>query len=107
MWVIAVDKAGLIYLSVLGGKNSGVQVYNDQGEYLCTIENSPKDLHGFVIHDDGNKEYIYGVTLYHETVIKMTLEGKVVLDITKDKTPLKFHKKKGKRNLTLSSVSAI
>ena len=102
---VALDKSGRIYISVYEGKHSGVQVYNSEGKYLHNVKNAPTDLHGFLIREEQGKEYIYGAQLYSESVVKMTIDGEIVLKIEKNKIPTKYHKKKGKRNLTLSSVA--
>lgn len=83
---IAISRAGEVYVSVLGGKASGIQIYSAQGNYVRNVPNAPADLHGFIIHTDPDgEEYIYGARQYHETIVKMTLKGEVVQTINAGK----------------------
>ena len=86
---IAVSAAGEVYVSV-ETEGMGVQVFSPDGQYLRSLENSPSDLHGFVIRDLGDGEYIYGVSLRGQRIVKMTLAGDIVLDIPGDAIPRKF-----------------
>ena len=92
---IAVDQAGLIYLSVQGGPKAGMQVYDKEGKYLKNLPNVPGDLHGFVIHKDDNGEVIIGARLNGKTIVKYDLEGKLLLEIKGDLIPKEFIGKKG------------
>jgi hypothetical protein len=61
---------------------AGVQVYSNEGKYLRNVADAPNDFHGFVIHKDADGiEYIYGPRLGGMKVLKLTLDGKVVLEI--------------------------
>jgi hypothetical protein len=86
---IAVSEAGEIYVSVETA-GQGVQVFSDDGRYLRSLANSPADLHGFVIRDAGNGEHIYGVSLRGQKFVKMTLDGRIVLDIPRDAIPQEY-----------------
>ena len=100
---IAVDKEGLIYVSVIDGRHPGVQIYDKDGKYLRNLENAPNDLHGFVIHSEEGKQFLYGSRLNGQSIIKMSLEGKVLLTINGSSIPDKFKHPK-KKNLRLTSV---
>jgi hypothetical protein len=76
---IGVDAAGNIYVSVEGQKEGGLQVYSPQGKYLRSLAGTPGTLHGFVIHNDGNEEFIYAAVLGQQKVLKMKLDGTVGL----------------------------
>ncbi len=84
---IRVDKAGLIYVSVQGQAEGGIQVYSAEGKYLRHLAGTPGSLHGFVIHEEAEGEFIYAAVLGESRVLKMTLEGKVVLEIPKASFP--------------------
>lgn len=78
---IRVDSAGLIYISVQGQAEGGIQVYSPEGKYLKHLAGTPGSLHGFVIHKAEDGEFIYAAVLGEGRVLKMTLEGKTVLEI--------------------------
>lgn len=84
---IRVDCAGLIYISVQGQAEGGIQVYSPEGKYLRHLAGAPGSLHGFVIHKEEGGEFIYGAVLGEGRVLKMTLEGKTVLEIPKTAFP--------------------
>jgi hypothetical protein len=84
---IRVDSAGLIYVSVQGQAEGGIQVYSPEGKYLRHLAGVPGSLHGFVIHKEEGGEFIYGAVLGEGRVLKMTLEGKTVLEIPKTAFP--------------------
>lgn len=99
---IAVDKNGLIYVSVNGGEKAGVQIFDADGKYLKNLKNAPNDLHGFVIHTENDGQYLYGSRLEGQSIIKMDLEGKVLMTISGDLIPDKYKGKK--KSLKLTSV---
>jgi len=86
---IAVSRAGEIYVSV-ETEGMGVQVFSPAGRYLRSLERAPADLHGFVIRDAGDGEHIYGVSLRGQKFVKLTLDGDVVLEITRDAIPQQY-----------------
>ena len=103
---IAIDSQGLIYISVTSGDKSGIQVYDAKGDYLHNVPNAPNDFHGFLIRHEGDGEYIYGATLNEQSVVKMTLQGDIVLTIPANKIPDQYKKNnKGKLGLKLTSVA--
>jgi hypothetical protein len=83
---IAVSRAGEVYVSVETA-GMGVQVFSAEGRYLRSLEQAPADLHGFVIRDAGDGEHLYGVSLRGQKIVKLTLAGDVVLDISRDAIP--------------------
>lgn len=100
---IAIDKAGLVYVSVASGKKPGVQIYSSDGKYLRNLENAPNDLHGFVIHSEGEKQFLYGSCLIGQSIIKMSLDGKILMTIKGSAIPDKYKHPK-KKTLKLTSV---
>jgi hypothetical protein len=101
---VAVSSANEVYINVEGtvrqrfavlGPNPGLQVYSADGKYLRNVPNAPFDLHGFIIRKEGANEFIYASRLAasltapdqtragldQEAIIKMTLDGKMVLTI--------------------------
>jgi len=78
---IRVDSAGLIYVSVQGQAEGGIQVYSPEGKYLRHLAGTPGSLHGFAIHKDEAGEFIYAAVLGEGRVLKMSLDGKTVMEI--------------------------
>jgi hypothetical protein len=112
---VAVASNGDVYISVqatdkdnkpIADAMSGLQVYGDDGKYLRNVPNAPPDLHGFVIKKEGDAEYIYAVRLAGQAILKMTLDGKEVLNIPGTAIPdqHKLKDKDGKVQLRLSGV---
>jgi hypothetical protein len=86
---IAIASNGEIYLSTMDAA-VGVQVFSADGKFLRNVPNSPNDFHGFVIRKDRDGEFIYGPRLNGQTIVKMTLDGKVVLEIPASAIPDQF-----------------
>ena len=66
---------------------AGVQVYAPDGTFLRNVPNAPSDFHGFVIHKEADGEFIYGATMRGQTVIKMRLDGGIVMTIGSAQIP--------------------
>jgi hypothetical protein len=81
---IAVDSAGNIYVSVDGKKEGGLQVYGPDGKFKNYVAGTPGSLHGFTIHKDAEGEFIYATVLSQSKLLKMKLDGTVVLTIEKE-----------------------
>jgi hypothetical protein len=86
---VAVSSKGDIYVSVQD-PDAGVQVYAPDGTFLRNLPNAPSDFHGFVIRQQPDGEFLFGPTLRGQTIVKMTLEGKVVMTIPASVIPDKF-----------------
>lgn len=78
---IRVDSEGKIYVSVEGAKEGGLQVYSPEGKFLNYVAGTPGTLHGFVIKKEADGEFIYAAVLGQQRVLKMKLDGTVVLEI--------------------------
>ena len=83
---IAVSSKGDVYVSTQDPK-AGVQVYAADGKWLRNLPDAPADFHGFVIKKQADGEFIYGPRLGGGNILKLTLEGKVVLDIPGSSIP--------------------
>ncbi len=92
---VAVSSKGEVYVSVQGGPKAGVQVYSAQGKYLRNVPGAPKDFHGFVIKKQDDGEFIYGARLGGQVILKLTLDGKMKLNIPASTIPDE-HKNKNK-----------
>jgi len=101
---VAVSSAGEVYISVQGGPKAGIQVYSTKGKYLRNVPKAPGDFHGFVIRKLADGEHIYGARLGGQNILKLTLDGKVKLNIPPTAIPAK-HKKGGRLRLTAMDVA--
>lgn len=99
---VGVDSAGNIYVSVDGKKEGGMQVYGPDGKFKNYLAGTPGTLHGFTIHKDADGEFIYASVLGQGKVLKMKLDGTVVLTIEGDAFG---EDKKGKLKLTNVAVA--
>src|SRR5207248_10798288 len=77
---VAVSSKGEVYVSVQDPQ-AGLQVYAPDGTFLRNVPDAPSDFHGFVIRKQPDGEFIYGARLRGQTVVKMTLDGTVVMTI--------------------------
>ncbi len=103
---IAVAANGEVLVSVQGGEWPGVQVYGPDGVYRRNVPGAPSDFHGFVIREEADGEFIYGVGLESGTLTKMTLAGDVMFATPESVIPDKFvGKKKGERNPRFTSCA--
>ena len=82
---IAVAANGDIYLSVEGGEQSGVQVYDTGGRYLRNLPGAATDYHGFRIHRDSDgQEHLFAIEMNGERLLKLALDGRVVMSLQVD-----------------------
>jgi hypothetical protein len=94
---IAVSAAGDVYVSVQD-PTAGLQVYGADGRFLRNVNGAPSDFHGFVIRKDANGEFIYGATLRGQTIVKMTLEGNIVMTIGSSSIPDQYKVRNARSN---------
>jgi hypothetical protein len=101
---VAVASNGDVYVSV-GGARGGVQVFDTTGKYLRNVPNAPNDFHGFVIRKEKAGEFIYGARLGGQSILKMQLDGRIVLSIAGSTIPPELVRMRdGKPSLRLTSV---
>lgn len=89
---VAVASNGDVYVSVMDPK-AALQVYAPDGKWLRNVPDAPPDFHGFVIHKDADGEFIYGARLGTGAILKLTLDGKEVLNIPQTAIPDEFKNK--------------
>ena len=70
-----------------------MQVYAADGKFVRLVPDAPADFHGFVIHKEADGEFIYGPQLNAGNILKLTLEGKEVLNIPQTAIPDEFKAK--------------
>jgi hypothetical protein len=102
---VAVASNGEVYVSLMDPK-APLQVYAADGKWLRTIADAPTDFHGFVIHKDASGEFIYGARLGTGNILKLTLDGKEVLNIPPTSIPdeFKIKGKDGKVSVRLTAM---
>ena len=101
---LAVASNGDVYVSV-GGARGGIQVFDSNGKYLRNVPNAPADFHGFVIHKEQAGEFIYGARLSGQSILKMQLDGRIVLSIAGSTIPPELVRmRNGSPNLRLTNV---
>ncbi len=86
---IAVASNGEVYVSMMD-PDAGILVFTPDGHYLRKVPGAPNDFHGFIIHREKAGEFIYGSRLGAPAVLKMTLDGKVVLTIPASAFPDRY-----------------
>ena len=94
---VAVSSAGEVYVSVQDPA-AGLQVYSPEGKFLRNVNGAPSDFHGFVIRTDAEGEFIYGATLRGQTIVKMTLDGAIVMTIGSSAIPDQFKIRNARSN---------
>ena len=99
---IAVSSTGDVYVSVQDPA-AGLQVFAPDGKFLRNVNGAPSDFHGFVIHKesagaDAGREFIYGATLRGQTIVKMTLDGAIVMTIGSASIPDQYKVRNARSN---------
>jgi len=100
---VAVSSTGDVYVSVQD-RNAGLQVYGPNGKWIRNVKGAPSDFHGFVIRKQEDGEFIYGSRLGGQEILKLTLDGKVILKIPASAIPNKY-KNRGRLRLTGMDVA--
>lgn len=103
---IAVSSRDEVYVSVQDPQ-AGLQVYAPDGRFLRNVSNAPEDFHGFVIRRQPDGEFIYGARLRGQTILKMTLDGQIVMSIPASSIPDEYkvrNARSGQLAVLLTSV---
>jgi hypothetical protein len=103
---VAVSSAGEVYVSVQDPA-AGLQVFSADGTFLRNVPRAPSDLHGFVIRQQPDGEFIYGATMFGQTVVKMRLDGTLVMTIGSSSIPDRYkvrNARSGQLALVMTSV---
>ncbi|MGC6456272.1 MAG: 6-bladed beta-propeller [Coraliomargaritaceae bacterium] len=73
---IAVDKAGLIYVS----SSEGIYVFDSSGAVVKTFLGQPyKNIHSLFLDEEQGVEYLYGARNNNAEALKMNTSGEIVL----------------------------
>jgi len=103
---IAVSSAGEVYVSVQDPA-AGIQVYAPDGTFVRNVPRAPSDLHGFVIHQESDGEFIYGARMFGQEVVKLALDGTVAMTIGSSSVPDRYKVRNARSNqlaMTLTGV---
>jgi hypothetical protein len=103
---VAVSSTGEVYVSVQDPA-AGLQVFSADGTFLRNVPRAPSDLHGFVIRQQPDGEFIYGATMFGQTVVKMRLDGTLVMTIGSSSIPDNYKVRNARSNqlaLVMTSV---
>ena len=103
---VAVSAKGEVYVSVQDPQ-AGLQVYAPDGKFLRNVPNAPSDFHGFVIRRQPDGEFIFGTRLREQTIVKMTLDGQVVLTIPAAAIPDEFKVRNARSNQLALSLTGM
>jgi hypothetical protein len=88
---IAVSSRGEVYVSVENPpEQAGLQVYGQDGRFIRNVPNAPPDFHGFVIRRQADGEFVYGVRLRGQAIVKLALDGTVAMTIPATAIPDEF-----------------
>jgi len=94
---IAVSSKGEVFVSVQDPA-AGLQVYAPDGTFLRNVPGAPSDFHGFVIRTQPEGEFLYGSTLRGQTIVKMRLDGQIVMTIGSAAIPDEFKARNARSN---------
>jgi hypothetical protein len=94
---IAVSSKGEVFVSVQDPA-AGLQVYGPDGAFLRNVPGAPSDFHGFVIRTQPEGELLYGATLRGQTIVKMRLDGQIVMTIGSSVIPDEFKVRNARSN---------
>jgi hypothetical protein len=73
-------------------------VYASDGAFLRNVAGAPSDFHGFVIRTQPEGEFLYGSTLRGQTIVKMRLDGQIVMTIGSAAIPDEFKMRNARSN---------
>ena len=103
---VAISSVGEIYVSVQDPQ-AGLQVFATDGKFLRNVPNAPSDFHGFVIRRQADGEFIFGPRLGGQSIVKLALDGRVVLTIPASAIPDEFKNKDSKTGKTSVALTAM
>jgi DNA-binding beta-propeller fold protein YncE len=81
---VAVDGAGHVYVSTEA--KHGVVKFSKDGEFIKTFGPETKDLHSLALMKEGEEERLIGAAVSAQKVLKLDLEGNVLLTIPNEGT---------------------
>ncbi len=76
---VVVDKAGLLYVSMING--AGILVFDKEGKVVKQFSDKLNGIHGMCLNVENGVEYIYGAMNSKKKVAKIALDGKLIWEI--------------------------
>lgn len=76
---VAIDRRGRVYVSTNGER--GICVFDTNGTFLKSIAPDCAGTHSLTLREEDGEEYLYGAHLAGQRVVKLDLEGNVVMEI--------------------------
>ncbi|MDQ8197057.1 hypothetical protein QEH56_02800 [Pelagicoccus enzymogenes] len=76
---IAVSKNGNVYVSTDGDRS--ICVFDSEGNFLQSIAPDCVGTHALFMSEENGEEFLYGAHLKGQRIVKMTLDGEVLLSI--------------------------
>lgn len=81
---VAVDRAGHVYVSTEAGH--GVVKFSKEGKFVKSFGPQTRALHSLLVVEEGEAEVLIGAALSAEKILKLDLEGQVLLTIPNEDT---------------------
>ena len=81
---IAIDRSGHIYVST--DSDRAICVFEPSGAFEKSIALDCKGVHALTLREEGGKEVLYGAHLAGQRIVKLDLDGKLLLQIPNAKT---------------------
>lgn len=76
---VAVSKTGDVYVSTNGDRS--ICVFTKDGKFLRSFPKEYSGVHSLSIREEGGKEFLYGAHLSVGRIVKLSLDGKLMLEI--------------------------
>jgi hypothetical protein len=76
---VAIDKNNNVYVTT--DKDRGIAVFSTDGKYLRSLGKQYAGSHSLEIQEEYGVEYIYAAHKAEERIIKLNLQGKLVMEI--------------------------
>lgn len=76
---IAIDRNGKVYMSTNGDRS--ICVFDTDGNFLKSIAPDCSGIHSLMIREENGKEFLYGAHLTGQRIVKLDLDGTLVLEI--------------------------
>lgn len=81
---VAIDKSGNVYVSTEAAH--AIAVFKKDGMFVKAIAPDCRAIHALAINEEQGTEYLYGAHAWGKRVVKLDLEGNIVLEIPHETT---------------------
>ena len=76
---VAIDKSGKVYVTSDGER--GICVFRPNGKFIKSIALDCAGTHSLLVREENGKEYLYGAHKNGERIVKLDLNGKLIMEI--------------------------